>query len=338
MRIFVSYRRSDVGGYAGRLSDTLLKRLGAKNVFQDVANIAVGQDFTAAIHRALADCDAALAVIGPGWLTAATPEGGPRLLDPDDYVRLELATVLQRGLPVAPVLVGGTTLPAAADLPEDLRPLVRHQAIELRDETWHQDVENLLRSLRGEPVASSADRGRRRVALALGALVLAVVVVIGLAVWRPWAAGPSTGGGAAAPELTGCPATTGAGWTPLTVGAQPTGRVQQSTGGEVAYTVQSASWQQLAPRSWQVVVDTALENLTPDDQTNSSNRYDSLIIAKRRFKQTCFDTTQDHVIPKTVGDDTTGYVVSCPPQGLIELLVNDDTRIPVTDATEPSQC
>jgi TIR domain len=82
VQVFLSYRRGDVGGYAGRLADALLQRLGPNSVFQDVVAIAPGQDFTVAIDRALDDCDAVLAVIGPGWLTAATPRVLPACSKP----------------------------------------------------------------------------------------------------------------------------------------------------------------------------------------------------------------------------------------------------------------
>jgi TIR domain len=97
VRVFLSYRRSDVGGYAGRLADYLRERLGERSVFQDVSAIPLGEAFTAAIDRALDACDAVLAVIGPGWLTASTPDARPRLFDPNDYVRLELARAGARG-------------------------------------------------------------------------------------------------------------------------------------------------------------------------------------------------------------------------------------------------
>jgi hypothetical protein len=123
VQVFLSYRRGDVPGHAGRLADALRQRLGTDSVFQDVVAIAPGQDFTAAIDRALDDCDAVLAVIGPGWRTAATPQGAPRLFDADDYVRLELARALDRNVRVVPVLVGGAALPAASELPDDLKGL-----------------------------------------------------------------------------------------------------------------------------------------------------------------------------------------------------------------------
>ena len=128
MRVFVSYRRSDVGGYAGRLYDDLLPHLGAKNVFQDVTGIAVGQDFTHVIDRQLDDTDAVLAVIGPGWLTASTdagaaPAGGPRRLRPS-----RAQPNAPAGIPAVPVLVGGSRLPTADELPTDLAELARRRA------------------------------------------------------------------------------------------------------------------------------------------------------------------------------------------------------------------
>ncbi len=188
MRVFLSYRRNDVGGYAGRLSDDLRQRLGAKSVFQDVTAIALGEAFTAAIDRALDESDAVVAVIGPGWVTASTPEGSPRLLDRDDYVRLELARALQREVRVVPVLVGGASLPTADALPEDLRGLVERQGMVLRDESWHQDVESLVRSLRGEPAVPTM---RRRRWLISGAA--AVVIGLGVGAWWLW--GPASGNG-----------------------------------------------------------------------------------------------------------------------------------------------
>jgi len=65
VRIFLSYRRGDAGGYTGRLTDVLQQRLSPKSVFQDVIAIGPGEDYTAAIDRALSDCDAVLVVIGP---------------------------------------------------------------------------------------------------------------------------------------------------------------------------------------------------------------------------------------------------------------------------------
>jgi TIR domain-containing protein len=207
VQIFLSYRRSDVGGYAGRLADALLQRLGANRVFQDVVAIAPGQDFTAAIDRALDDCDAVLAVIGPGWLTAATPQAAPRLFEADDYVRLELARALNRNVRVVPVLVGGAALPVASELPDELKGLVRRQAVALHDETWHQDVEGLAGSLRGEPAVPTA---RNRRWLVAGAVAVALVALVAAWWWGP-GTGTGSGSGEQRPPGSGQPAGSGTG-------------------------------------------------------------------------------------------------------------------------------
>jgi hypothetical protein len=249
VRIFLSYRRSDVGGHAGRLADALLQRLGAKSVFQDVIAIAPGQDFTVELDRALDDSDAVLAVIGPGWLTAATPQGAPRLFEADDYVRLELARALNRNVRVVPVLVGGAALPAATDLPDELRGLVHRQAVVLHDETWHQDVDGLVGSLRGEP-AVPARQNRRWVVV--GAVAVALVV-FGAAAWL-WGPGigkapgtgegPGSGNGSSNGQQTeplACPPAEGQGWTQIALTDNPSAK-GKTTAGTVVFTVKDARW------------------------------------------------------------------------------------------------
>ena len=196
MRVFVSYRRSDVGGHAGRLSDALVARLGHENVFHDVSAIAAGRDFTVEIDAALANCDAVLAVIGPGWLSAATPDGRRRLSQSDDFVRRELVQALATTIPVVPVLVGGAALPSASELPTELAGLARRQAVVIRDKAFHGDVDLLLRSLRGERPTTPRSRGR--LLLAAGVVLAAVG---GTAAWLVLNQ-PADGNSG---ELTGCP-------------------------------------------------------------------------------------------------------------------------------------
>jgi len=47
----LSYRQSDTAAHAGRLSDGLARRFGARNVFHDVTTIAPREDFKQAIDR-----------------------------------------------------------------------------------------------------------------------------------------------------------------------------------------------------------------------------------------------------------------------------------------------
>ena len=142
-RVFISYRRADSAGHAGRLRDDLTRLLGA-TVFMDVADIAPGDDFEHEIDIELTTCGAVLAVIGPRWLDAF---GSPR--DGKDYVRLELRQALEHaGVTVVPVLVQGAGLPSTTELPPDLASLARRQAVAIRDDRWTDDVAYLARQLR----------------------------------------------------------------------------------------------------------------------------------------------------------------------------------------------
>jgi hypothetical protein len=333
MKVFLSYRRSDVGGYAGRLNDVLVQRLGARNVFHDVSTIAPGRDFADVIQRALDDCDAALAVIGPGW-SATTPEGSSRLHHADDYVRLELATALNHGLPVVPVLLGGAQLPPPDALPEDVRLLTRRQAVVLHDETWHQDVDGLLRSLRGEVEGPVEQPNRRkRVVAALGAGV-AVLAGATLAVSQlSGEPGDSSDG-----EVVAACVTPGETWTSLPLNARAT--VEAPVGnGMLTYTVRTARWREIEPGQWQVTLDTSMENRTESELYHGDWLYESLLVGQRAFDKTCFSSFPDLVIPGAVGDALIGYETRCMPAGSIELAVDDAPgRIRVTDATEPAPC
>jgi hypothetical protein len=64
--------------------------------------------------------------------------------NPEDFVRLELATALKRGIRVIPALVHGATIPRAEELPEELAPLIRRNAIEISDQRFHYDSQRLI--------------------------------------------------------------------------------------------------------------------------------------------------------------------------------------------------
>jgi WD40 repeat protein len=68
-RIFISYRRDDTGGYAGRLYDRLVDHFGQEHVFMDIDTIEPGLDFVEVIEHAVGQCDVLLALIGRQWLT-----------------------------------------------------------------------------------------------------------------------------------------------------------------------------------------------------------------------------------------------------------------------------
>jgi TIR domain len=160
-----------VGGTTARRAGRAVRRA---DIFQDVAAIRPGQDFSTAIDDALEQSDVVLAVIGPRWLTAASPEGAARLLEPDDYVRAELAAALARSNDVVPVLVGGAVMPSARELPDELKPLGLRQAVALDDAIWRRDVAAFIASLQGDTA-----RVPRRARMLIGAGAVAATAVAG---------------------------------------------------------------------------------------------------------------------------------------------------------------
>lgn len=144
INVFISYRRDDSAGHAGRLFDRLALRYGRDHVFMDVTTIRPGVDYTTAIDEALVESTAVLVVIGKRWADAASPTGERRLDDPGDLVRLEIASALDRDLAVIPTLVHGASMPVFERLSSDLQPLARRHAIEIDDTRWDLDVERLV--------------------------------------------------------------------------------------------------------------------------------------------------------------------------------------------------
>ena len=125
----------------------------------DVAAIEPGRDFRKAIDQSIANCSVLLAMIGLEWLEAKDASGGRRLEDPNDFVRIELASALGRDIPVIPVLVRGARMPHADQLPDDLQDLAYRNAVELTHARWKSDVQVLIRALRpfmGEPRSGDA--------------------------------------------------------------------------------------------------------------------------------------------------------------------------------------
>ncbi len=81
----------------------------------DVDAIKPGVNFVETVRLAIGECDGLVAIIGSDWLQVSDATGARRLDDPTDLVRLEIATALERGIPVIPVLVQGARMPREAD-------------------------------------------------------------------------------------------------------------------------------------------------------------------------------------------------------------------------------
>ncbi len=207
--IFISYRRDDSEGEAGRLFDDLVKTFGEASVFMDVAAIQVGRDFRKAIDESVANCGVLLAVIGKNWLDARNEAGERRLDNPSDFVRLETAAALKRDIPVIPVLVHGARMPRADELPDGLKDLGYRNACELTHARWGSDLQLLINALRAyveapkrpspTPVRKSKSPG------IVFAIIVIAVVAIAFGAYKLLAPGPAASEQTAGSNLPGAP-------------------------------------------------------------------------------------------------------------------------------------
>jgi cytolethal distending toxin subunit A len=183
--IFISYRREDAEGQAGRLFDDLAKQFGEHSVFMDVAGIEPGRDFRRAIDEQVASCGVLLAMIGKNWLDAKDQSGRRRLDDPMDFVRLETASAMKREIPVIPVLVQGASMPRAEQLPPDLAELSYRNGVELTHARWDSDVQVLVKALRPHVQLSPPPQSAKQswglvIAMSVAAIAaIAVAIAIG---------------------------------------------------------------------------------------------------------------------------------------------------------------
>lgn len=189
--IFISYRRNDTAGYAGRIYDALTARFGRNRVFIDIDSIRAGQDFVHVLEQQLAACSVVIVLMGRAWLSSTDPNGVSRLDQPDDFVRLEIATAIRLNKAVIPVLVGGATMPRPEDLPVPLVPLAHLNAVEIFDQLFRESISRLIAELQSSvPPSPGFWRWNRPMPLRLrlgifAAALLVIVAVAGLLTRQP---------------------------------------------------------------------------------------------------------------------------------------------------------
>ncbi len=124
--IFISYRRSDAAGHAGRLFDRLAHWFDHDALFYDLDSIDAGDTFPRRLVDGIEAAKVVLVLIGPGWVD----ELNARAAKPGvDYVRSEVEHALRRhgapgGPKVIPVLLGGVTAPGADRMDASLRAAI----------------------------------------------------------------------------------------------------------------------------------------------------------------------------------------------------------------------
>lgn len=172
-RIFISYRRDDTLGEAGRLNQDLGARFGGGRVFRDTASLVAGDVFPGRLREEIENSTVFIALIGRRWISAANKDGTRRLDDPADFVRMEIRLALERGIRVLPVLVQAAAMPSKEELPGDIQLLADRHALEISDSRWAYDADRLSKAI--ERTVPWRIPWRILAALALAAAVLGVV-------------------------------------------------------------------------------------------------------------------------------------------------------------------
>jgi hypothetical protein len=146
--IFISYRRSDSADITGRIYDRLVDEFGRTPIFKDVDSIPLGTDFKEYLDRKVSECNVLLAIIGDRWTEASDEAGKRRLDDPADFVRVEIESALERGIPVIPLLVSQAKMHPEGSLPRGLRKLHFQNGMQIRpDPDFHRDMDRLISAL-----------------------------------------------------------------------------------------------------------------------------------------------------------------------------------------------
>lgn len=162
--IFISYRRDDEAGTAGRLYDHLVRvaNVPRERIFKDVDNIIPGMNFVQKLQSEVAQCELMIAMIGRRWLQVLDEDGNNRLDDPNDFVRIEIEAALNRGIPLIPLLIDGAYPLRANQLPVSLKLLSQQQALDVRNARFDADIARLVKAIewhQRNPTQKSPDAG-----------------------------------------------------------------------------------------------------------------------------------------------------------------------------------
>lgn len=180
--VFLSYRRDDSIAHTGRIYDWLTRQLGEQHVFLDNEKIPAGVSFPEFLEARICASDVVLPVIGKVWATVEDPSG-VRIMQPNDYVRMEIEGAFRLEKRVIPILVGEAKMPKASELPASLAALPTLNAVRIRDDTFSQDFERLVDEILQRPrnfVERELDRLRRIVFVLKSSAVTTPLLMLAL--------------------------------------------------------------------------------------------------------------------------------------------------------------
>lgn len=149
-KVFINYRREDTSQAAGRIYDKLAYSFGNELIFIDIDKIPYGSNFEDHIQEHINSSKVVIVLIGQKWITAGHgiwPFVKRRIDSKADWVRREIATALNRGVQLLPILIDGAKMPNVSQLPEEITALCTHNALHLRHEMFSHDIGALIRTV-----------------------------------------------------------------------------------------------------------------------------------------------------------------------------------------------
>lgn len=177
--IFVNYRRSVHSAMTvSALKQMLERHFGEDEVFLDV-DIPTGERYPGLIDERLHGCDVLIAVIHDGWTKTFAKKRKK------DWVSYEIATALEKGIPIIPVLLEDAPRPDWDKLPRQIAGLSLFQNTRLRSREFRSDVDRLIERLEEhlvldddppKPPVKPKRTGLRIAAATLGLFLLTPVV------------------------------------------------------------------------------------------------------------------------------------------------------------------
>jgi hypothetical protein len=126
--LYVLYYREDCGPAAEALGQRLAQ-LGNHRLSWPVPSDAM----TAARDLIVRQSDVVLVLIGPQWLFITDHRGQRRITNRADFLHFDLTRALSHRKPIVPIIVGAGIMPAAQQLPSDLRALAQLTPFHLHD-------------------------------------------------------------------------------------------------------------------------------------------------------------------------------------------------------------
>ena len=176
-KIFINYRKALSFDQAQLLHELLAQYFKRSELFLDDQNIEGGSNWVSELEAQVRGSAVVLVLLPEGWVDATDERGSRRIDNPDDFVRFEIVTALQRGIEVIPLVVDNAALPKLQDLPQVLWPLLNIQYLDFRRTSYRDDAKTIadhIKRRRGPRQFSS------RLTLGLVALALACGIFIGL--------------------------------------------------------------------------------------------------------------------------------------------------------------